>query len=103
MMKAPQRPCAPAHLDPEESALWDSIVATYRFDDSASLELLVVAMEARQRSRVCREKIKLDGLVVLDDHNTLKGHPLLQVERAAWAAFLSAMRLLRLDYTGEKK
>jgi hypothetical protein len=88
---------APSHLAKEEVRLWDELVKTYRFDDAASLELLAVALEARARARTCREQVRAEGQTVRDDRGVLRAHPLLSVERSAQAAFLSAMRLLRLD------
>jgi hypothetical protein len=93
---------APSHLDVPERKLFQQLVRTYRFDDAASLELLTQAMEARQRARQCREQVKKDGPTYRDDRNNLKAHPLLATERSAQAAFISAMRLLRLDLGGAK-
>jgi hypothetical protein len=78
-------------------------VRAYRFDDVASLELLLQACEARSRARTCREQVEREGQTVRDDHGTLKAHPLLSIERSAQASFLSAMRLLRLDLAGTAK
>jgi hypothetical protein len=103
MLKAPPRHRAPSHLAKEEVALWDDLIRTYAIDDAGSLELLALAMEARMRARLCREQVARDGQTVVDDHGTIKAHPLLSVERSAQAAFLSAMRLLRLDFTGVEK
>jgi phage terminase small subunit len=103
MLKGPQRARAPAHLDKEEALLWDEIVKTYALDDAASLELLSSALEGRMRARRCREQVKRDGQTVMDDHGTMKAHPLLQIERNAQSQFLSAMRLLRFDIGGERK
>src|SRR5262245_21275342 len=103
MLKAPPRHRAPAHLAKEEAALWDDLTKTYAINDAGSLELLALAMEARMRARLCREQVARDGQTVVDDHGTIKAHPLLSVERSAQAAFLSAMRLLRLGFTWVEK
>jgi hypothetical protein len=103
MLKGPQRHRAPPHLAPEEAALWDDLVRTYTLDDSASLELLAVGLEARMRSRLCREQVLREGQTVLDPHGVPKAHPLLAIERGAWAQFLSALRLLRLDLGGGER
>jgi hypothetical protein len=94
---------APPHLDEPERKLYAALVRTYRFDDRASLELLCQAMEARQRARQCREQVEKDGPTYRDDRNNLKSHPLLAIERSAQAAFISALRLLRLDLGGSGK
>jgi Phage terminase, small subunit len=91
---------APQHLAEPERKLYAALVRTYRFDDRASLELLTQAMEARQRARECRELVEKDGPTYRDDRGNLKAHPLLSTERSAQAAFISAMRLLRLDLGG---
>jgi hypothetical protein len=103
MLKGPQRHRAPAHLEPEEAALWDELIRTYAFDDAGSLELLALAMEARMRARLCREQVAHEGAIFKDHRGVVRAHPLLATERSAQAAFLSAMRLLRLDYAGERK
>jgi terminase small subunit-like protein len=93
---------APGHFAEPEADLWRQLVASYRFDDPASLELLRQALEARARARLCRETVEREGATVRDDHGTQKAHPLLAIERSAQASFLSAMRLLRLDIGGGK-
>jgi hypothetical protein len=96
MLKPTQRPRPPRHLDAEEASLWIELVGMYALDDPASLALLSSALEGRMRARLCREQVARDGQTVLDDHGTMKSHPLLQIERNAQSQFLSAMRLLRL-------
>jgi Phage terminase, small subunit len=93
----------PQHLAEPERKLYRDLVRTYRFDDRASLELLAQAMEARGRVRQCREQVEQDGPTYRDDRGNLKAHPLLATERSAQAAFISAMRLLRLDLGGSGK
>jgi P27 family predicted phage terminase small subunit len=101
--RPPRIGTAPAHLEEPERDLWDRLIRSYRFDDPASLELLMQAMEARARARQARELLKDQGPTIKDDRGNLKAHPLLSVERSAQASFLSAMRLLRLDLTGSTK
>ena len=91
----------PAHLAAPEAALWRSLAAEYAFTDPASLALLQSAMESHQRARKCREAVDADGETLLDRFQQVKPHPLLAAERDARAAFLAAMRLLRLDVTGD--
>jgi phage terminase small subunit len=96
-------PVPPPHLEAPELALWRALVATYAFDEPASLELLMVACEARGRARRCRERIRADGGEVVEDRwKQLQRHPLLSAESHAQASFLSAMRQLRLDIAGEE-
>jgi phage terminase small subunit len=96
-------PRAPAHLEPPEAKLWRAIVTDFEFRDAASIALLAAALEARQRSRRCREVVDRDGEAVQDRFGQTKPHPLLMAERDARSAFLAAMRVLNLDIAGETK
>ena len=87
----------PAHLEKPEAALWTGLVRDYKFDSAASLELLQSALEAKQRSRRCRERVDAEGESWKDDKGNLRPHPLLSAERSARASFIQCMRLLRLD------
>jgi len=91
----------PAHLAAPEAKLWRELAAEYSFSDPASLALLQSAMESHGRARKCREAVDADGETVLDRFQQVKPHPLLAAERDARAAFLQAMRLLRLDVAGD--
>jgi hypothetical protein len=93
----------PKHIGEPEKLLWVELVKTFRFDDSASLELLCQALEARQRARECREVVQREGPTVTDRKGTVRAHPLLAVERSAQSAFVAAMRLMRLDLGSERK
>lgn len=89
----------PRHLEAIERNLWRKIVGEHVFDDAASRAVLLVALEAHQRMRRCRETVDKDGEAVRDRFDQLKPHPLLAAERDARAAFLAAMRQLNLDLT----
>ena len=93
---------APAHLEKPERELWASLTRTFKFDDEGSLELLQSALEARMRSRRCRQSIDKEGEVWRDARGNLRPHPLLNAERSARASFIGCMRLLRLDTSGKK-
>jgi hypothetical protein len=93
---------APIPLDKAERDLWTSLIRTYKFDDEGSLELLASALEARMRSRRCRQSIDKEGECWRDAKGNLRPHPLLAAERSARASFIGCMRLLRLDTTGKK-
>lgn len=90
----------PSHLDQPERRLWRKIVVAHRFDDAASIALLAVALDAHQRARRCREAIARDGETYLDRFRQPRPHPLLTAETHARAAFLAAMKALRLDLVG---
>jgi hypothetical protein len=91
---------APRHLPSHERDLWDRIVSTARFEDAASLSALAAGLEAHTRMRRCREQIDRDGEAVRDRFGQLRAHPLLNAERDARHAFLTSLKLLRLDLTG---
>src|SRR5262245_26387561 len=96
-MKRPKTPTAPAHLEAEERELWRRIILEHTFDDGASLALLRTACEAHMRARRCRQRIDADGETITDRFNQVRAHPLLASERDARAAWLAAMKALRLD------
>jgi hypothetical protein len=87
----------PAHLEPEEAALFKSIVAEFRVDDIGSLQLLTTAMEAHQRCRLAREAVAKDGMMLADRFGTLQPHPLLKTEASARGQYLAALRALNLE------
>jgi hypothetical protein len=87
----------PAHLEEEEAGLFKSIVNEFRIDDRGSVELLVTAMEAHARCRVCRETIDKEGMTVKDRFGVLQPHPLLKTEASARGQYLAALRALNLE------
>jgi hypothetical protein len=105
MLKSSRPPALPApkHLAPIERALWDKLYRSFTFDDPASQELLLQACEARGRARLAREQLDEEGCTYRDSRGDLKAHPSIGIERSAMAAFVSAMRLLRLDLAGDRK
>jgi phage terminase small subunit len=88
---------APSHLEPEEAALFKSIVAEFRVDDVGSLQLLTVACEAHQRCRLAREAITREGMTIKDRFGILTSHPLLKAEASARGQYLAALRVLNLE------
>jgi len=80
--------------------MWRQMQSAHRFDDPASLALLRTALEAHMRGRRCRQAIDKDGETLPDRFGQVKPHPLLPAERDARAGFLSAMKILGLDLTG---
>jgi Phage terminase, small subunit len=97
--RAPIRsgPILPPHLEPEEAALFKSIVAEFRVDDVGSLQLLTTAMEAHQRCRLAREAVAKDGMMLPDRFGTLQPHPLLKAEASARGQYLAALKQLNLE------
>ncbi len=94
-MKTSPKP--PSHLSKESRRLWVEIVKEYVFDDQASLSVLVVALEARDRLAECRERINTDGLTITDRFGQVRPHPLLSAERDARSGVLQGFKMLGLD------
>lgn len=91
-------PAPPAHLEKEERALWKQVLEGFDItDDPVSLSLLVAALDAHARARVCREQINKEGLTVRGKGNVAKPHPLLGAERAARQQLLSALKKLKVE------
>ena len=105
MLKSNRPPAvtAPKHLARIEAELWTRLHHSFTLDDPASLELLTQMCEARQRARLARAQLDAEGCTYRDSRGYLKQHPAVAVERSSMNAFVSAMRLLRLDLSGEKK
>jgi phage terminase small subunit len=92
----------PPHLGAPGAQFWRSIVADFEINNEAQLTHLEVAAGALDRLEQCRERIKLEGLVIDDKRVGKIAHPLLKVENACRSAFQSAMRALRLQPGAER-
>jgi len=82
----------PKHLSKESKAIWRGLVDEYQLDDTAGLNILQVALEARDRATAARKQIDLEGMTVLDKFEQTKPHPLIPCERDSRAAFLAGIR-----------
>jgi phage terminase small subunit len=89
-------PSPPSHLEPPERKLFEENVRDYAIDDAHSVDLLVIAMEARCRCRRAREQLAKDGEVIKDRFGQLVAHPSIAIERDSRDAYLRAMRALNL-------
>jgi P27 family predicted phage terminase small subunit len=87
---------APKHLADEEAGLFRRLVAEFQIDDSNSVSLLTVAMEAHARMREAREQLAAEGTVIEDRFGQKRTHPAVAIERDARADYLRAMRVLNL-------
>jgi phage terminase small subunit len=92
----------PAHLGAHGAAFWRAIVRDYAIDNEGQLAHLDIAAGALDRLEQCRERIKLEGLVIDDKRVGRIAHPLLKTENGCRAAFQSAMRALRLQPSAER-
>jgi len=86
----------PKHLDEEEAALFRRLVAEFQIDDSASISLLTVAMEAHQRAREAGITLAEEGTVIKNRFGARTAHPAVAIERDARNDYLRAMKTLNL-------
>jgi hypothetical protein len=86
----------PRHLAEEEAALFRHLVAEFQIDDSNSVSLLTVGMEAHQRMREARELLADEGAVIKNRFGARCAHPAIAIETAARSDFLRSMRALNL-------
>src|SRR5262245_33268387 len=86
----------PEHLAAEEAALFRRLVSEFQIDDSNSVSLLTVAMEAHQRAREARELLAAEGIVVKSRFGADIAHPAIAIERDARNDFLRSMKILNL-------
>lgn len=95
--KAPP-PEPPAHLSAHSQTLWREIVPR-RAKSPERLELLTVALEARDRMAQARLAIAEAGLVTTTKTTgTVHLHPLLRVEKESRTQFLQAWVALALEF-----
>ena len=90
-------PKPPAHLSAEARRLWARLLGDFHLDDGAGLALVRVACESFDRGEASRRAIAAEGATLTDRFGQRKPHPLLQVERDARAALVSALRAMRLQ------
>jgi hypothetical protein len=96
----PKRATAPPHLSAGSAGLWDRLVADYNLTgDDAALAVLQSALEAKDRADKARAILDKEGLTTAGDRGGQKAHPCCAIERDARAAFLAAMRFLKLEAT----
>jgi hypothetical protein len=96
--RSPSPPAVPSHLGVPERDLWKHYTTEHDFASTASISLLLVALESHMRARECRERIKKDGLIYKNEKGALKPHPLLATERGAQALYIATMKkVLKLE------
>ena len=98
---APHLPAPPAGLAAIGRDLWGKLVRDYAIEDQHGQAVLEVACRAADRAESCRVAIGKSGLIVRDRFRQTRPHPLLQVERAARAQLLAALRQLSLPIPEE--
>ena len=86
----------PKHLRPETQAWWRLAIDTRDFKDH-ELRVLLVACETLDRREQAREALKKFGLTFTDAKGMVRQRPEICIERDCSAAFIRAVRALRLD------
>jgi len=86
----------PKHLRPETQAWWELAIATRDFEEH-EMRVLLVACETLDRREQAREALKKHGLTFTDAKGMVRQRPEVCIERDCSAAFLRAVRALRLD------
>jgi len=97
-MKKPgdSRLIAPPGLSPPVRAFWGRVVETWSLSDEG-LEILRLAVEARQRMLDAMTLLRKEGMIVRTKRGAIRAHPAARIRRDAEASFLQAMRQLGLE------
>ena len=90
-------PIAPGHLSEDGQKKWAELIEAFLIDDAEGLEILRFGLEARDRATKAREEIDKMGMTVVDKFGQVKPHPLLATERDSRAAYLAALKQLKLE------
>ena len=93
----PATPQPPRPLAKHGAALWQSIHAEYRIDDSGGFEMLAQACQSLDRAEECAEIIARDGFTIGAARGP-KEHPLLKHELQARAFVVRVLQRLGLNY-----
>ena len=93
-------PVPPDHLSDSSRALWREIVPR-RARSPERLELLTVALEARDRADAARRLLAEEGLLAApaEDAQMQHCHPAVRLEREALALFLRCWTVLGLTWS----
>jgi phage terminase small subunit len=99
-MKKQKRPTAPAGLSAAARKLWAQIQDGYGVADPAGLAILCEALRAWDRSEQARREVEKRGVTLFDKYQQARVNPAANVERDSRAAFLSALKALKVDIPG---
>jgi phage terminase small subunit len=92
---APSTQQPPKHLKASK-AWWQSIVDAYELEQH-QFRILLVACETLDRREQARALLKKHGLTFTDDKGMIRQRPEVCIERDSSAAFLRALRALKLE------
>jgi hypothetical protein len=90
-------PKPPRQLGTPGSDLWNRIIAEYRVEDAAGIELLTLACQALDRAEALRERVERDGAVI-NTRAGLKCHPAVRDELANRAFVSKQLQRLGLNF-----
>jgi P27 family predicted phage terminase small subunit len=90
------------NIKKEAKKLKKTILAEFEISDRAGLEILNRAMESYERMMEADERIRTEGLTILNHFGEPKENPLLNTSRKARAQFLLALKQLNLSIGSEK-
>jgi len=93
---APAAQQPPKHLSRETKAWWKMIVDSYELEDH-QYKILLMACETLDRREPARALLRKYGLTFTDDRGMVKQRPEICIERDSAAAFLRALRALKLE------
>src|SRR4051794_15848175 len=92
----------PSHLSAPARHLWRDLVEEYGLeDDAAVLDILRVALEARDRAATARRTIAREGIVIEGRFGRIQ-HPALAIEKQAAERYHRIMRDLALTAPEEE-
>lgn len=94
MTDHPDPPRAPSHLGASSRRLWNLMVLEFDLDP-ASLDVLRVALEARDVAATARRRVARDG-IVLDGRFGPVAHPAVNIEKQAAERYARLLRDLGL-------
>jgi hypothetical protein len=89
-------PTPPSGLGTVGSAVWNSVQAQYRIEDSGGLSMLEQACRALDRAEACSDQIARDGMLIETPHGP-REHPLLKHETVNRALAVRVLRQLGLS------
>ncbi len=92
-------PAPPAHLRPESSDWFRSVVSEFDLERH-HLHLLILACESLDRATQAREAITAHGTTFTDRYGQPRARPEVQIERDSRIAFARLLRELGLDVEG---
>jgi hypothetical protein len=90
-------PLPPRSLSKHGAALWQSIHAEYRIEDSGGFEMLAQACQALDRAEECAGIVARDGAII-DTERGPREHPLLKMELANRAFCVRTLQKLGLNF-----